>query len=137
MASTFLRVSRPLRQAAHYVKATTGITGLEVHPNPLPALQSTFKETLSLLEAIPSSSVYRQGVEAITNHKLKVVENSQGDVKAVENQLGEGQIEEVLQVAKIELNLVGKMIEWKAWEPLQDKPPAAQWEYFKSSHASS
>ncbi|KAG8901387.1 hypothetical protein FRB99_005340, partial [Tulasnella sp. 403] len=110
---------------------TTGIFGLAVHPDPLPELRTTFNETLSLLSSIPKTSVYRQSIEASTQHKIKTIEAAKGDVSAVENQLGEGQIEEVLQSAKAELNLVGKMIEWKAWEPLQDKPPAGQWEYFK------
>ncbi|KAG6893971.1 hypothetical protein C0993_012613 [Termitomyces sp. T159_Od127] len=120
------RVTRPL---ANVLKRTTGLTGLAVHPNPLPQLTKTYEETLSVLASIPSSSVYRQGVEALTLRKLNIVKNSNGDVAAVEKQLDEGQIEEALDIASDELNLAAKMVEWKSWEPLEEKPEAGQWEY--------
>jgi NADH dehydrogenase (ubiquinone) 1 alpha subcomplex subunit 5 len=106
------RLTRPLYQAVR--KTTTGITGLSVHPNPLPELTKTYEATLTALEAIPKSSVYRQGVEALTQRKLSVIKSANGDVDAVEKALDEGQIEEVLGVAHDELKLVGKMAEWKA-----------------------
>jgi len=108
-----LRATRCLRQLSN-LKASTGIFGLAVHPDPLPALQKTYTSTLSLLNTIPSTSVYRQGVEALTRHKLKVVEEAKGDVASVEAKLDEGQIEQVLEAAESELGLVSKMIEWKA-----------------------
>jgi NADH dehydrogenase (ubiquinone) 1 alpha subcomplex subunit 5 len=97
------RLTRPLFQAVR--KTTTGLTGLSVHPDPLPALQRTYEQTLTALAAMPAASVYRQGTEALTRRKL--------DVAAVERTLDEGQIEEVLGVAEDELKLAGKMAEWK------------------------
>ncbi|ESK88900.1 nadh dehydrogenase 1 alpha subcomplex subunit 5 [Moniliophthora roreri MCA 2997] len=120
------RLTRPLFQV---VKTTTGITGLAVHPNPLPALTQVYESTLSALNSIPPTSVYRQGVEALTLRKLNIVKGANGDISAVEKQLEEGQIEESLQIAEDELKLVGKMAEWKAWEPLEEKPEPGQWEY--------
>lgn len=122
-----LRLTRPLYQA---LKQTTGITGLAVHPNPLPELTKTYQGTLSVLESIPPTSLYRQGVEALTRHKLNVVQKSNGDVTAVEKELNEGQIEESLDIAADEYNLATKMLEWKAWEPLEEKPLPGQWECF-------
>jgi NADH dehydrogenase (ubiquinone) 1 alpha subcomplex subunit 5 len=106
-----LRLTRPLYQA---LKSSTGITGLAVHPNPLPELQSTYESTLTALAALPTTSVYRQGAEALTRHKLNIVKGSNGNVGAVEKQLNEGQIEESLEIAADELSLAGKMAEWKA-----------------------
>ncbi|RXW19890.1 hypothetical protein EST38_g5986 [Candolleomyces aberdarensis] len=120
------RLTRPLFNA---VKRTTGITGLNVHPNPLPELAKTYKSTLDVLANIPETSVYRQGVEALTRHKLNIVESAKGDVAAVEQKLDEGQIEQSLDVATDELSLASKMLEWKAWEPLVEKPQPGQWEY--------
>ncbi len=40
-----------------------------------------------------------------------------------------GQIEEIILQAKDELNLVGKMEEWKAWEQLEVPIPEGQWQY--------
>lgn len=113
LKSIMLRASRPLLQQA--LKSTTGITGLKVHPNPLPTLVSTYQETLARVSEIPSSSVYRQSVEALTQRKLKLVQNANGDVAAAEKALDDGQIEEAIDVAQDELSLVAKMIDWKAY----------------------
>ncbi|PSS37704.1 hypothetical protein PHLCEN_2v397 [Hermanssonia centrifuga] len=130
-----LRFTRPLFNQVR--KSTTGIFGLNVHHDPLPELKKTYESTLSALSSIPASSVYRQGVEALTQRKLKIVEASNGNVEAVEKKLDEGHIEEALDIAKDELQLVSKVAEWKAWEPLEEKPEPGQWEYFgKTADAS-
>ena len=105
------RLTRPLFQA---VRSSTGLTGLAVHPNPLPELTNAYESTLKLLSTIPETSVYRQGVEALTRNKLKIIQEANGDIAAVEKKLDEGLIEEALDVAKDELGLVSKMVEWKA-----------------------
>ena len=106
-----LRLTRPLYQA---IKQSTGITGLHVHPNPLPELTKTYENTLSVLASLPATSAYRQGVEALTRHKLSIVQKAGGDVAAVERELSEGQIEQSLNIADDEFKLVSKMLEWKA-----------------------
>jgi NADH dehydrogenase (ubiquinone) 1 alpha subcomplex subunit 5 len=137
------RLSRPLCQA---LKHSTGVTGLAVHPNPLPQLAKTYESTISALSSIPQTSVYRQGTEALTRHKLSIVQAANGDIAAAERKLDEGQIEESLDIASDELELAQKMVEWKAyvphpfgkacltvlfsWEDLQDAPEPGQWEYF-------
>ncbi|KAF8078583.1 ETC complex I subunit conserved region-domain-containing protein [Lyophyllum atratum] len=120
------RITRPLAQV---LKRSTGLTGLAVHPNPLPELTKAYETTLSVLSSIPPSSVYRQGVEALTLRKLKIVQGANGDISTVEKQLDEGQIEESLDIASDELKLAAKMVQWKAWEPLEEKPEPGQWEY--------
>jgi len=146
------RLTRPLYQA---LKQSTGITGLAVHPDPLPALIKTYESTLTSLEALPASSVYRQGVEALTLNKLKLVKAANGDVAKAEAALDEGQIEEAIDIASDELKLTSKMLEWKAcvtslrslvamlksiclyrWEPLEEKPEPGQWEYAAEYHSS-
>ncbi|CAL1695919.1 unnamed protein product [Somion occarium] len=123
-----LRLTRPLLTQA--LKTSTGITGLKVHHDPLPELKKTYESTLQALTTIPETSVYRQGVEALTKHKLNIVQSANGDIHAAEKQLDEGNIEESLDIANDELTLVGKMVDWKAWEPLEEKPHPGQWEYF-------
>ena len=101
-----------------------------------------------MLSSIPETSVYRQGVEALTQRKLKIVENANGKISEAEKQLDEGHIEQSLDIATDEMNLVSKMIEWKAyahymsphrkkaegfscsWEPLVEQPEPGQWQYF-------
>ena len=142
------RCTRPLLTAV--TKRSTGITGLKVHPDPLPELKKTYEATLQTLSAMPLSSVYRQGTESLTTHKLRILERSNGDVQAAEKELDEGQIEESLDIAQDELSLANKMLQWKAyvatigsavfcarltssqisWEPLEEKPEPGQWQYF-------
>ncbi|RPD82592.1 NADH2 dehydrogenase [Lentinus tigrinus ALCF2SS1-7] len=122
------RFTRPLFTAV--TKRSTGIVGLKVHHDPLPELKKTYEATLQTLSAIPQTSVYRQGTEALTLHKLKVLERANGDIAAVEKELDEGQIEESLDIAQDELGVANKMLEWKAWEPLEEKPEPGQWQYF-------
>lgn len=101
-------------------KLTTGLHGLPVHPDPLPQLVQIYKSTLTALESsIPKGVVYRQSAEAITQHRLSVVEKHQAKggedaVEAVEQELGAGVIEEVIKVAEGERSLVDKMAEWKS-----------------------
>ncbi|KAI0432173.1 ETC complex I subunit conserved region-domain-containing protein [Xylaria sp. FL1042] len=52
-------------------------------------------------------------------------------VEEIENKIGAGLIEEVVQMAESELKLVDVMYEAKVWESLEEKPPAGQWEYFE------
>ncbi|KAF9044733.1 hypothetical protein BDZ89DRAFT_912822, partial [Hymenopellis radicata] len=120
------RCTRPL---LNVVKTTTGLTGLKVHPNPLPDLAAAYEKTLAVLNNIPATSVYRQGAEALALRKLDIIKAANGDIAAVEKQLNEGQIEESLLIATDELSLASKMVEWKAWEPLEEKPEPGQWEY--------
>ncbi|KAJ7786355.1 ETC complex I subunit conserved region-domain-containing protein [Mycena metata] len=121
-----LRLSRPLYQA---IRSSTGLTGLAVHPNPLPVLTDAYENTLTQLAHIPETSVYRQATEALIQNKLSLVKAAKEDIAAAEKALGEGVIEESLLIAVDELKLVGQMIEWKAWEPLAEKPAPGQWEY--------
>lgn len=107
---------------ANYIpreKARLPIVGLAVHQQPLPTLLHTYESTLSLLQQIPASAVYRQSVESITKERMQVVQQlgghgSEDELLAVEHKIGAGYIEEVLEQAKEELALAGKIIEWKA-----------------------
>ncbi|OBZ80044.1 NADH dehydrogenase [ubiquinone] 1 alpha subcomplex subunit 5 [Grifola frondosa] len=129
------RLTRPLLNQVR--KTTTGLTGLSVHHDPLPELKKTYESTLAALSSIPPSSIYRQGVEVLTQRKLNIVQAANGSIAEAEKQLDEGHIEESLDIAQDELSLVSKMIEWKAWEPLEEKPEPRQWQYFgKESTAS-
>merc|ERR1711939_919387 len=116
-------------------KLTTGIHGLPVHPNPLPTLLDLYKSTLSTLQTrIPQGVVYRQSAEAITQHRVGIIEKHAGSdgsqggeqaVEGIEKELDLGRIEEVIKMAEVE-----KRSEWKSWEDLQHKPEKGQWEYF-------
>jgi hypothetical protein len=54
----------------------TGLTGLTTHPAPRPALILTYRQTLERLQQLPTTSVYRQSTEALTKHRLSIVEST-------------------------------------------------------------
>jgi NADH dehydrogenase (ubiquinone) 1 alpha subcomplex subunit 5 len=56
--------------------APTGLTGLFTHPSPRSTLLYHYTSTLDKLKQIPASSVYRQSTEALTKHRLQVIEQS-------------------------------------------------------------
>ncbi|KAJ5747523.1 uncharacterized protein N7511_009219 [Penicillium nucicola] len=55
--------------------APTGLTGLFTHPSPRPTLIYLYSTTLQKLQTFPESSAYRQSVEALTRHRLQIVES--------------------------------------------------------------
>ncbi|KIW06105.1 uncharacterized protein PV09_03273 [Verruconis gallopava] len=52
-------------------------------------------------------------------------------VQEIEEKIGAGLLEEVIQVAEGEMRLVDKMIASKVWEPLEEQAPEGQWSYFE------
>jgi NADH dehydrogenase (ubiquinone) 1 alpha subcomplex subunit 5 len=56
--------------------APTGLTGLVTHPSPRSTLLHHYTSTLDKLKQIPESSVYRQSTEALTRHRLNIVNES-------------------------------------------------------------
>ncbi|KAK8210121.1 hypothetical protein M8818_003608 [Zalaria obscura] len=223
---------------AQYLRAgePTGLTGLFTHSAPRSTLIYTYHNTLEKLKAFPESSVYRQSLEALTKHRLQIVESVKPDgleawqqriqekVKAfpeafkevgsqanksetnivykawalegmstgswedepvgkpelegvrtmkerddqaeqlgrdlgmesaripriepepaltaeqvveMEQQIGAGLIEEVIQVAEGENKLVDEMLKNKVWEDLEEKPVEGQWDYAeRNAHTS-
>ncbi|KAF1980220.1 hypothetical protein BU23DRAFT_548405 [Bimuria novae-zelandiae CBS 107.79] len=57
--------------------APTGLTGLLTHPSPRSTLLALYTATLDKLQQIPESSVYRQSTEALTRHRLKIIEEAE------------------------------------------------------------
>lgn len=72
------RLYATVKSAARYLEANTptGLTGLPTHPSPRPALLYTYNKTLEKLRQLPKSSVYRQSCEALTKHRLQIVQDA-------------------------------------------------------------
>merc|ERR1712195_381526 len=99
------QASRPLVCRALSVKTTTGIVGYPVDPHAHETLKGLYSQTFDALSDIPADANYRKNVEAITNHRLKIV-TEQPDVSLME---------EMIQDAKDELELIPQIAEWKPW----------------------
>jgi NADH dehydrogenase (ubiquinone) 1 alpha subcomplex subunit 5 len=54
----------------------TGLTGLLTHNSPRSTLLYLYNSTLDKLQDVPESSVYRQSTEALTRHRLKIIETA-------------------------------------------------------------
>lgn len=73
-----IRLSAAVKQGSgRYLEAgnPTGLTGLLTHPSPRPTLIYVYSLTLDRLKQIPESSVYRQSCEALTKHRLRIVDD--------------------------------------------------------------
>lgn len=53
----------------------TGLTGLFTHPTPRSTLLYIYSSTLDKLKKFPESSVYRQSTEALTKHRMAIIES--------------------------------------------------------------
>ncbi|XP_038993922.1 probable NADH dehydrogenase [ubiquinone] 1 alpha subcomplex subunit 5, mitochondrial, partial [Hibiscus syriacus] len=112
----FLRlVARPFLAK---VKETTGIVGLDVVPNARDVLIGLYNKTLKEIQSVPDVEGYRKAVESFTRHRLKVCQEENWQM--IEKRLGCGQVEELIEEAREELTLIGKMIELDPWVVPED-----------------
>ena len=96
-------------------KSTTGLVGLAVDPEGKQNLEKIANEILLKVQKIPATSQYRINVEKWFNYIKKVLASTD-DYKQIEEEIGVGQIEEVIEAAKGELELVDYYYENKGWE---------------------
>ncbi|KJK83414.1 hypothetical protein H634G_01543 [Metarhizium anisopliae BRIP 53293] len=66
-----------IRVLARYLEpgTPTGLAGLWTHSTPRSTLLYLYGTTLNKLQSIPETSLYRQSVEAVTKHRMGLVEN--------------------------------------------------------------
>ncbi|XP_047072120.1 probable NADH dehydrogenase [ubiquinone] 1 alpha subcomplex subunit 5, mitochondrial [Lolium rigidum] len=101
-------------RSARAVKQTTGIVGLEVEPEARKVLIGLYTRALDEIKAVPEDEGYRKAVESFTRHRLQICQE-EDDWKRIEDRIGCGQVEELIEEAQDELKLIGKMIEWDPW----------------------
>ena len=81
-----------------------------------------YNRTLKEATQLPAGVSYRVAVEANATEGLQALQSSVSD-DAVEQSIGRGQLEELIQQAEDELGLLADMAAWKPWEG--DPPPPA------------
>jgi len=91
-----------------------GIVGLKVDPNGRENLLSISKNVLDAVKKIPATAAYRTTVEQWFNFITKTAQKHT-DIKKIEDEIGLGQIEEVIEMAKDELELVHYYHDNKGW----------------------
>lgn len=72
-----MRATTRLLATAKYLRpgAPTGLTGVFTHSAPRTTLIYLYNDTLNKLKTFPEHSVYRQSAEALTKHRLQIVES--------------------------------------------------------------
>lgn len=72
-----LRLFASVQKSTQFLEpgAPTGLTGLITHASPRTTLLYTYHSTLEKLKQFPEHSVYRQSLEALTKHRMEIVES--------------------------------------------------------------
>ncbi|GMI38781.1 hypothetical protein TeGR_g11264 [Tetraparma gracilis] len=138
MLAPFLRpLSRPLSRSLPLnrllsapassgpTKTSTGLVGLAVHPDPIPALIAANERLLVEVQPIPANAAYRENIEAIANFRINTCKEAPGDsydarCEHIETVVNCGQIEELIIQAEDELEVIEVYIEEKMWENTGD-----------------
>ena len=90
--------------------APTGLTGLATHPAPRSALMYLYSRTLDKLSQFPESSLYRQSAEAVTKHRMSIVNASEPEGYAAWKQKAQKVIEENPGTFQTEDNVGGSVV---------------------------
>ena len=98
------------------LKQTTGLSGLIVDHRWRKKLMMLYTNILNEIKMVPETNVYRQTVENIYREFLRIVTNvGDTDWMIVERKIGLGQVEQLVQYAMDERELVQSYAEWKLW----------------------
>nr|CAD2196813.1 unnamed protein product [Meloidogyne enterolobii] len=109
-------------------KQGTGLCGLYVNTHPHKDLSEIYVRILRVLDLMPKDYPYRQTTEQIVKERFAHV-NSTDDIQILEEKIGMGQIEEVIEQALNELEAARTLVHYKAWEPLVEAPDEYQWRW--------
>jgi len=102
-----------------YPKTATGLVGLKIQPDWRNKLTSLYEQQLEEVEGIPPDNEYRSSVEQVARIRLDLLKR-EGDVFKVEQEIGLGQVEELIQMAEDELRLIPRYKSWRVWELPED-----------------
>lgn len=100
-----------------------GVVGLSIPDDPRAMLKELYSKTLEAVKDLPEDAAYRVNVEKITNYRLGVVSENE-DIEKIESSLNIGQVQEIIEQAENELELIPHMAEWKPWDMPEGKKPA-------------
>ncbi|KAK5111642.1 hypothetical protein LTR62_004746 [Meristemomyces frigidus] len=77
MRATLVRLATAAKESSLPTGNPTGLTGLFTHPSPRSTLLYLYSTTLQKLrQSFPESSVYRQSLEAVTKHRMSIIETT-------------------------------------------------------------
>ena len=109
-------------------KFSTNLAKMLVSKQPHTELARIYSKNLRALAKMPTDYPYRKYTENVIMERAALVKN-EPNIQELEKKINCGQIEEVIIQATNELHLTRKILEWKAWEPLENEAPKNQWKW--------
>mmetsp|Transcript_19561 Transcript_19561/g.27451 ORF Transcript_19561/g.27451 Transcript_19561/m.27451 type:complete len:167 (+) Transcript_19561:25-525(+) len=106
------------RSAARFQKMTTGLSGIPVVPNSREVLISLYNKTLAEANGFLAQDdvEFNRHVIKLTNWRLNVVKSTE-DLAEIEEKVNCGQMEELIEQAENELELLYAMnLDFRLWE---------------------
>jgi NADH dehydrogenase (ubiquinone) 1 alpha subcomplex subunit 5 len=84
---------------------STGLFGIDKHPDPKPTLLALYRRTLNVVSRFPQESFYRETVETLTKTRLEALETAK-TMSEFEQKIDCGIVEEIIIQAEEELKLI-------------------------------
>ena len=106
-------------------KTSTGLVGLKVDPDGRNTLISLCSEVLESIQKIPATAQYRINVEKWFNYIEKVSKKHE-QIIDIEQEINLGQIEEIIVMAKDELELIQYYYDNKGWDLVEASQKEAE-----------
>lgn len=108
--------------------APTGLTGLVTHPSPRSTLIYLYSSTLDKLKQIPESSVYRQSTEALTKHRLQIIQAVKPEGLDAWQQKIDYEVGENPDVFEVVETSMGRRIRQVGKKAFDERTKAAEWD---------
>lgn len=102
-------LSKPLQ------KSETGIAGLDVQPAAREILIRLYELVVAKVQEMEPEAPYRIHMERIMNYRLDILRTTES-VLEIESKIEDGQIEEMIEEAEDELEMLPTFIESKMWQ---------------------
>ena len=97
------------------LKLSTGIAFLDVDPFPRMKLMKLYYLTLQEIKELPEAYGYRILSRELTRWRMQVVDENRS-VRAIEEKISSGLVEELILQAHNELKLLRIVKQWRPWE---------------------
>jgi len=101
-------------------KTTTGIPGVPVVPRAREILTRLYERYLEDIKILPEDCPYRVYMTRFIQHRLDICRTTE-DIFEIEDKIGCGQIEELIQWQEDEHKMIAFMDEYKPWMKGEDK----------------
>jgi NADH dehydrogenase (ubiquinone) 1 alpha subcomplex subunit 5 len=97
------------------MKSTTGLCGLEVQPEGRVILTRLYTDMLAKVGEMEPTAPYRVLMTRVLTHRLEILKTTV-DVLDIEAKIEDGQIEELIEDAEEELDMLPGYIESQMWQ---------------------